>query len=384
MVSRDSQRQAVQGRGTELEIRKWWSLLSSTSFVNTWEVEVVSFGSLSVVLVLVSSRWRVGGFVCFPRGKQMNPRHDLLRYPSFDYAVIWVQAVRPALLARFCCLPYSTLWQPNCPSSYSRRQTRRGLNLSLLRSLKVNDSVIDAVKVNEVTDRALFKGLAQDEQQLKNCAKAFGIDTSEAAEFPHQREMAKLIDASRQAKTQSEVKAAADAAARAHGDPVTILSMDWNSLMEKFRVTFGPDLCDNELPAKSHYEDFEESKAECSLEAERVRDQPTKSSSGPSTQCCRTCGSWRSSGNQAGRSPEISPSPLSMTTYAFSISRISTTATKLTDGCCHSRAGRTARHTNMKSGRMLTSCVVSVLSKSQLPRKRCFPTTNTGRNTGSS
>ena len=106
---------------------------------------------------------------------------------------------------------------------------------SLLRSPKV---VIDAMRVNEVTDR--FKYLAQDEQRLENCAKAFGIDTSEAAEFPHQREMAKLIGAWRQAKTQSEVKAAADAAARAHGEPVTILSMDWNSLTEKFRVTFGP------------------------------------------------------------------------------------------------------------------------------------------------
>ena len=53
---------------------------------------------------------------------------------------------------------------------------------------------------------------------------------------------------------------AADAAARAHGELVTILSMDW----EKFRVTFGPDLCDNELPAKSYYEEFVESR-----EAER-------------------------------------------------------------------------------------------------------------------
>ena len=88
----------------------------------------------------------------------------------------------------------STLWQPiSCPSSYSRRsiwQTR-----SLLRSLKVNDSVIDALRVNEVTDRALFKDLAQDEQQLKNCAKAFGIDTSEAAEFPHQRRVAGMAPA---------------------------------------------------------------------------------------------------------------------------------------------------------------------------------------------
>ena len=84
--------------------------------------------------------------------------------------------------------------------------------------------------------------------------------------------MAKLIGAWRQAKAQCEVKTAVDAAARAHGEPVTILSVDGNSLVEKFRVTFGPDPCDNELPAKSYYEEFEESLAEGSLEAERLRD----------------------------------------------------------------------------------------------------------------
>ena len=37
-------------------------------------------------------------------------------------------------------------------------------------------------------------------------------------------------------------------------------------------ITFGPDPCDNELPAKSYYEEFEESLAEGSLEAERLSD----------------------------------------------------------------------------------------------------------------
>ena len=36
---------------------------------------------------------------------------------------------------------------------------------SLLRSLKVHDSVIAAMRANEVTDRALFTDLAQDESQ---------------------------------------------------------------------------------------------------------------------------------------------------------------------------------------------------------------------------
>ena len=115
---------------------------------------------------------------------------------------------------------------------------------SLLRSLKVNDAVIDAMRLNGITDRAVFTDLAQDEQQLRKCAK-----------WPN---------------SSAHGGKPADAAARAHGEPVTILSMDWNSLMEKFRVTFGPDLCDNELPAKSYYEEFEESLAEGCLEAERL------------------------------------------------------------------------------------------------------------------
>ena len=143
---------------------------------------------------------------------------------------------------------------------------------SLFRSLKVHDSVIMAMRVNEVLDRALFTDLAQDEQQLKKCGKAFGIDTTEDAEFSQQREMAKLIGAWRQSRTQSEVNQAADAAARAQGEPVGVLAVDWNSLMEKFRQKYSPDLCENELPAQSYFEEFEESLAEGRLEAERLRD----------------------------------------------------------------------------------------------------------------
>ena len=105
--------------------------------------------------------------------------------------------------------------------------------------------------------------------------------------------MAKLIGAWRQSKTQSDVKQAADAAARAHGEPVGLLAMDWNSLMEKFRQKYSPDLCENELPAHSYFEEFEESLAEGRLEAERLRDvvseeeaqEQRKLKSDPARQC---------------------------------------------------------------------------------------------------
>ena len=157
--------------------------------------------------------------------------------------------------------------------------------------------------------------------------------------------MAKLIGAWRQSRTQSEVKQAADAAARAHGEPVGILAMDWNSLMEKFRQKYSQDLCENELPAQSYFEEFEESLAEGRLEAERLRDVVSEeeaqeqrklkalarqygmhldgkltvqtrrkfTSSEPSnqeqlfTRSCRTCGFSRSSVSQEGPFTRISP-----------------------------------------------------------------------------
>ena len=301
----------------------------------------------------------------------MNPRHDLLRYPSFDYAFIWVPPRLPLLLTIFYVMAAKFVSK----LVFSQDDVANSERLEpafecQLRSLMVNDSVIDALRVNEVTVRALFKDLAQDVQQLKNCAEAFGIVTSEAAEFPHQREMAKIIGAWRHKVNSKPQPTQRQEPTGASDTPIHGLE----------QLTFGPDLCDNELPAKSCYEDFEESLAECSLEAERLRDvvseeeardqrklkaDPARqygmhldgkltlrtrrefTSPEPANQeqirakyceCCRTCGSWRRSGNQAGRSSGISPKPLSMTTCAFfSIAGISTTARKLTDSCCHSR-----------------------------------------------
>ena len=107
--------------------------------------------------------------------------------------------------------------------------------------MKVNDSVITSMQVNEILDRAVFADLAQDEDKMRKCAAAFGIDQSDQADFIHQREMAKLLGASRQARTQREVKLTVDATAKAHGEPVSMLAMDWNSLMIQYKAKFGAD-----------------------------------------------------------------------------------------------------------------------------------------------
>ena len=66
---------------------------------------------------------------------------------------------------------------------------------SLLHSLKVHESAITSIRVNEISDRAAFADLAQDEEKMRKCAAAFGIDQSDQADFPHEREMAKLLGA---------------------------------------------------------------------------------------------------------------------------------------------------------------------------------------------
>ena len=151
----------------------------------------------------------------------MNPRHVLLWCPStrlFGSCSLTSPPRRPTLLHRYAYIfGMAAKFVSMLAFSQFEVANWRGLNpLSNLcsSSLKVHDSV--TLRVNEITDRALFTDLAQNEQQVKKCAKAFGIDASEAAEFPHQREMAKLIGAWRQTKAQCEVKTAADSAARAH------------------------------------------------------------------------------------------------------------------------------------------------------------------------
>ena len=137
-------------------------------------------------------------------------------------------------------------------------------------AIPLDDSVIIAMRVNEILDRAIFADLAQDEEKMRKCADAFGIDQSDQATFPHQREMAKLLGAWRQAKTQREVKLTVDAIAKAHGEPVSVLTMDWNSLMTQFKSKYGADLCEEDLPAQSYFEEFEERLAEGNFEAERL------------------------------------------------------------------------------------------------------------------
>ena len=128
------------------------------------------------------------------------------------------------------------------------------------------------MRVNGILDRSVFSDLAQDEIRMRKCAAALGIDQSEEAEFHHQREVWQSSWVPGAAKTQDEVKLTVDAAAKAHGDSIAMLTMDWNSLMVQPKAKFGSDLCEEDFPAQSYFEEFEERLSERSLEVEHLRE----------------------------------------------------------------------------------------------------------------
>ena len=87
----------------------------------------------------------------------------------------------------------------------------------------------------------------------RKCASAqpLSVLISPMERVPQQREMAKLLGAWRQARTQREVKLTVDATAKAHGERVSVLAVDWNNLMTQCKAMYVADLCQEDLSAQS-------------------------------------------------------------------------------------------------------------------------------------
>ena len=112
----------------------------------------------------------------------------------------------------------------------------------------------------------LFVSIYRDEEAHRETMKSdFGLDPQQG--FAYNREQANVIKAWNIAKVQSEAKEKADAAARAHGVPITMLEPDWASLMDSFRIKFGSHIPSSSLPAQSFFESFEEMLANGTMEA---------------------------------------------------------------------------------------------------------------------
>ena len=82
--------------------------------------------------------------------------------------------------------------------------------------------------------------------------------------------MARTIKAWSNAKTQAETKQHVDNVAKAHGEPTTMLQVDWTTLLDRFKEKYGEHLHDNRLPSQSYYEAFEEKLSDGQLTAETL------------------------------------------------------------------------------------------------------------------
>ena len=82
--------------------------------------------------------------------------------------------------------------------------------------------------MGEILDRAMFVSLDTTEEGLAKSAKdASGVDPE--ISFAHKKELAKLKKVWNQAKQQSDAKQKLHAVARAHGEPISMLTCDWTS-----------------------------------------------------------------------------------------------------------------------------------------------------------
>ena len=141
--------------------------------------------------------------------------------------------------------------------------------LKPFRSVNLCEQLITAFRVQEITDRELFVALDTSEESLRDtCKEAFGIDPSKG--FAHKRELGKVIEVWKNAKVHSETKLKIDAVARSHGEPVSMLSSDWESLMTTFKSKYGANIHDTLLPSQSYFEGFEERLASGQLRAETL------------------------------------------------------------------------------------------------------------------
>ena len=92
---------------------------------------------------------------------------------------------------------------------------------NLLRNASIAESVIWALRINEITDCEVFSSLDSPEDGLKTNTADFGIDHRLHPAGPsltHKRDMAQVISVWKQAKVKADTKTRTDAVARAHGE----------------------------------------------------------------------------------------------------------------------------------------------------------------------
>ena len=86
--------------------------------------------------------------------------------------------------------------------------------------------------------------MLDSETALKDGASYLGFDFIFGG-LPHKREFARVVTAWKTAKVMAETKLLTDAVARAHGVPVTLLPLDWTSILTETKKKFGTHIPDD-------------------------------------------------------------------------------------------------------------------------------------------
>ena len=140
----------------------------------------------------------------------------------------------------------------------------------MLRSSFVHENVITAIRVQKIRNAATFAAMDSTAEDLKEtCKEAFGIDPSKYG-ISHKVEWANVHNAWLASKVNVEVKTKVEAVTRAHGQPITLLTADWASLIVQFKTQYGMSIHDAKPPAQSYYESFEERLHNGIIEAETL------------------------------------------------------------------------------------------------------------------
>ena len=122
----------------------------------------------------------------------------------------------------------------------------------LLRTAKVHEHIIWAHRILEITDRDSLVNLDDTQAGIKTSANDLCIDLVNCGRR-HKRECRELpLSGSSQT----------DAAANAHGVPVTVLPRDGRSILSEFKTKFDKDIPNERLRAESYYEHFQETIAD--------------------------------------------------------------------------------------------------------------------------
>ena len=130
---------------------------------------------------------------------------------------------------------------------------------NLLGTANLHEGVIIELGMEEILDREMFVALDSTEEGLaKSAREEFVVDPD--ISFAHKKELAKLKIAWNKAKLPADAKQKVDAVAKAHGEPITMLTCDWT--LNQSKQKYGMHIHQARLPGQSYFETYEEKLAD--------------------------------------------------------------------------------------------------------------------------